>query len=397
MPIVDQLRRLKTTLSDKIKLLQDNQSIWAQTIVYIDSVITKIKYRHQDLCMQADKYADRMIKEINKQREQVKREIETNEDEYLNVLKEHREKAVKYMKENDGKCTEMGKVINANNMPALTQAADNIDIKLPPVLPANNCAECELVVGRDIDSREFLDVKKKGKVTVDACSESEHPKSIDHFAKHGINDGKCEGVDFQLMINAKFKVVNECNAMDYCSRICKVNGDIFQTQYNENYIAVYSKNLKKLNTIKYQQLSGPRGLTVSDNSTVILACKNGLYELHADGKYNRQISAGEYWDVTCYNGKVYALTDKPKCVDVYTLTDGKFVLTQSNDKDNDEYTCWISSNRIFITQSTLIVATSAAVYTYDHTGQLLHTINPSNPILRNVILRNPWISSGIYT
>jgi hypothetical protein len=113
-----------------------------------------------------------MIKEINKQREQVKHEIETNEDEYLNVLKEHRDAAVKYMKENDGKCTDMGKELNANNMPALTQAVDNIQIKLPPLLPVNNCAECELVIGRDFDFRELFYVKKKGKVTVDASSES---------------------------------------------------------------------------------------------------------------------------------------------------------------------------------------------------------------------------------
>jgi hypothetical protein len=374
MPMEEQLRRLKTALSDKIKILQENQSICAKTIVDIDSVITKIKYRHQDLCMQADKYADRMIKEINNQREQVKREIETNEDQYLNVLKENRDKAVKYMKENDCKCAEIGKVLNVNNMPALIQAADNIDVKLPPLLPANNCAECELVVGRDFDSREFLDVKIKGKVTVDASRESEHLKSIDQVAKHGISDGKCDGVDFQLMINAKIKVVKRCDAVSNISRIYRVNGDIFMTQFKDKSIAVYSKDLKKLITIKHEQISNPQGLTVTDNSTVIVACWNGLHELHADGKYSRQISAGLYNDVTYYNNQVYALKYEPQCVEVYTLTDGKFVLIQSIDIHHVKYTDWISRNRIFITQSTITVATGAAVYTYDDAGQLLHTI-----------------------
>jgi hypothetical protein len=180
--------------------------------------------------------------------------------------------------------------------------------------------------------------------------------------------------DFKLMINAQITAVKGCDTVDYPSRICIVNRVIWQTQYHDHSYAVYSKDLNKFSTIKNQQLSRPEGLTATDISTVIVASKNALHELHIDGKYKRQISAGRYKDVTYYNGKVYALKYVPRCVEVYTLIVDKFVLTESIDIHQVQYSGYISSNRIYISQSTITVATEKAVNKYDHTGQLLKTI-----------------------
>jgi hypothetical protein len=341
----DVFKQLKTKLSDKLKLIKDNKSSLAKTVEDIDKEIANIKYTHQDLCMQADKYADHMIGEINKQREQVKHEIVHNENDYLNQLMECRNEAVKYINENDSKCSVIGEVLNTDNMSVLKDSVDSITVDVHnQELPVNNSKKCELQLNRNFNPRVFISLKK---VTGDNKQEFVFEKKLVIGAKSKDSASDFTGtsknnvvadklkikdkVDLKLIINAKFKVVKECDAVENCSRICKVNGDIWQTQFNHNSIAVYSKDLKKLNTIKHEQLSGPLGLTVTEMSKVIVACHNGLHELQTDGKYSGQISAGYYQDLTYYSGKVYALKDKPKCVEVYTLTDGKFVLTQSID------------------------------------------------------------------
>jgi hypothetical protein len=53
------------------------------------------------------------------------------------------------------------------------------------------------------------------------------------------------------------------------------------------------------------------------------------------------------------------------------------VLRNTIDIPDVEYTCYISTNRIFISEHTMTISTSKAVYRYDHNGKLLQTIQHS--------------------
>jgi hypothetical protein len=139
---------------------------------------------------------------------------------------------------------------------------------------------------------------------------------------------------------------------------------------------VYSEDLHKIDTIKHKQISHPHGLTATDMSTVIVACTNGLHEILTDHKYSRQISPGWYRDVTYYNGMVYGLKDKPKCVEAYTVTDGQLVLTQTIDILDVKFT-YACTNRVFISDYTMTIAIYKTVYAYNQNGELLHTVQHS--------------------
>jgi hypothetical protein len=356
MSIEDVVQKLKSELSDKLKLLNENNAIWKQTIDHIDQEIGKIKYTHQNLCMQVDNYADMMIGQINKQREEIKHSMERNDDQYLNELQECRNDAIKNIAENDTQRSELDETLQTDNLAVLKGIADNYSICVhDPILPVNNFPKYDLQMDKDFDPSNFMFLKIEFDQVMhtplvnDTIHKSIHKdgQSSDTVSEqtevHKQNIKDIE-LDFTLLNNAAFKVKNECDAVESISRICKVNGNIWQTQYTDNSIAVYSEELTRLGVVKHHELYKPEGLTATDMSKVIVACENGLHEINDDHSYGAKISDGKYSDVTYNNQKLYALKDEPKYVEVFTLRNGNLELTQSIDIQQVQYTPYVSFN-----------------------------------------------------